>query len=134
METDRIDRINLKKKNKNQIFKKVKIKSIILGNNNNYSILKFIYYILISFVIVIIFAIFSFKLFKYKFYLSNTYETVNIQKFIKQDRTINDIDCLLVKSKLKNKTHPFDFANELIFFTELIECKNSFFFYTICRW
>ena len=114
METDRTDRINLKKKNKNQIFKKVKIKSIILGNNNNYSILKFIYYILISFVIVIIFSIFSFKLF--------------IQKFIKQDRTTNDIDCLLVKSKLKNKTHPFDFTNELIFFTELIECKIPFSF------
>ena len=46
----------------------------------------------------------------------------------KKNKISNGINCLLVKNKLKNRTHPFDFANELIFFTELISCKIPFSF------
>ena len=40
----------------------------------------------------------------------------------------NNIDCTLVNNKLKNRTQPFEYENELIFFTELISCKIPFSF------
>ena len=46
----------------------------------------------------------------------------------KKDKTYNDTLCLLVKNKLQTRTYPLDFANELIFFTQLIECQIPFSF------
>ncbi len=40
----------------------------------------------------------------------------------------NDIDCIIVNNKFKNRTQPFDFVNEFFFFTELIKCKIPFSF------
>lgn len=40
----------------------------------------------------------------------------------------NDIDCIIVKNKLRNRVHPFDFVNEFHFFTNLISCKIAFSF------
>lgn len=40
----------------------------------------------------------------------------------------NDIDCSIVKNLLKNRTHPYDFVNEFLFFTKLISCKIPFSF------
>jgi hypothetical protein len=40
----------------------------------------------------------------------------------------NDIDCIIVKNKLNNRTQPFDFINEFLFFTDLISCKVPFSF------
>jgi hypothetical protein len=40
----------------------------------------------------------------------------------------NDIDCIIVKNKLKKRIHPFDFVNEFHFFTDLISCKIPFSF------
>lgn len=40
----------------------------------------------------------------------------------------NDIDCIIVKNKLNNRTQPFDFVNEFLFFTDLISCKIPFSF------
>lgn len=40
----------------------------------------------------------------------------------------NDIDCLIVKDILKNRTQPFDFMKEFVFFTNLISCNIPFSF------
>ena len=40
----------------------------------------------------------------------------------------NDIDCIIVKNKLKKRIRPFDFVNEFYFFTDLISCKIPFSF------
>jgi hypothetical protein len=40
----------------------------------------------------------------------------------------NNIDCIIVKNRLNNRTRPFDFENEFLFFTDLISCKIPFSF------
>lgn len=40
----------------------------------------------------------------------------------------NDIDCIMVKDILKNRTQPFDFMKEFLFFTNLISCNIPFSF------
>ena len=34
----------------------------------------------------------------------------------KNEINSNDIDCIIVKNKLKNRTEPFVFENEILFF------------------
>ena len=122
METDRK---NLKKKKEEKITKKkFKIKKIKRYAWN----LKFVYSIFIVLIFVLICSFLSFRFIRNKIGFNNEYKNINIINSLEKDKASNETDCLLVKNKLKNRTHPFDFANELIFFTELIACKIPFSF------
>jgi hypothetical protein len=55
-----------------------------------------------------------------------------LPKFLKSNITnhvfSDNIDCINVKNKLNNRTQPFDYFNEFLFFTDLISCKIPFSF------
>jgi hypothetical protein len=53
---------------------------------------------------------------------------MNITNLIKSEKNSKVIDCVIVKNLFINRTHPFDFENELHFFTNLISCKIPFSF------
>jgi len=95
----KIDRINLKKWNKTKII------------NNKINFKKIVY----KFIILIIF-------------LNLIYFIKNIKALIQNKINTNNNACINIKNKLENRTKPFDFENELIFFTELIMCKIPFSF------
>ena len=46
----------------------------------------------------------------------------------KYERISYDINCVIVKNKLKKRTQPFDFEAKFLFFTHLISCKIPFSF------
>ena len=124
METDRN---NLNKRN-NEIITMKAIKIDIINLKKNF-------YILITLIILLNFIIILFTFIRNKTVSSNLYKNINISYLIKKLKTsiqneINssDIDCIFVKNKLKYRTQPFDYENELIFFTELISCKIPFSF------
>ena len=51
---------------------------------------------------------------------------MNITQFIKDEINLDDNACEFIKYKLKTRTQPFEYENELIFFTSLISCKIPF--------
>ena len=53
---------------------------------------------------------------------------MNITQFIKDEINLDDNACEFIKYKLKTRTQPFEYENELIFFTSLISCKIPFSF------
>lgn len=108
------------RKNLKTYFKKLILKKSIKINNCN---LKIKHYIFISLIIVLNCLIFSFTIIR-----KNFYNNKKITKYIKNEDNSNYIDCLLIKQKLKNRKHPFDFKNELYFFIDLISCKIPFSF------
>ena len=96
---------------------------------------KKIFYIFINLIILLYFTIISFIFMKNKLVLNNLFRNKNITYVINQKTNSNqneissdDIICLLVKNKLKNRIQPFDYENEFVFFTELISCRIPFSF------
>ena len=82
-----------------------------------------IYYIFIALFILLCCIIISINI-KNNFSL----KIINEKYSFKKDKTYNDTHCLIIKAKLQNRTQPLDYANELIFFTQLIECQIPFSF------
>ena len=107
----------------------VKIKAIKINIGN----FKKLFYIFIILIFLLNFVIFSFIFIRNKLAPSNLSKNINIA-YLKENiiksiyNEINSNECLHVKNRLKNRTQPFDFENELIFFTNLISCKIPFSF------
>ena len=81
------------------------------------------FYIFITLIILINYIIFLFIFIRNKIAFSNLYKNVNITflkenitKSIQNEISFIDIDCIFVKNKLKKRTQPFEFENELLFF------------------
>ena len=108
------------RKNLKAFFKKLVFKKSIKINNCN---LKIKYYIFTSLIILVNCLIFSFTIIR-----KNLHNNKKITKIFKNEDNSNNIDCLLIDKKLKNRKHPFDFKNELYFFIDLISCKVPFSF------
>ena len=105
----------------------VTIKKIKIDISN----FKRIFYIFIILIFLLNFAIFSMAFNRNKKSLNDLYNNINITYLIEKQKNeinSNDIDCIIVKNKLKNRTHPFVFENELLFFFDLISCKIPFSF------
>ena len=104
------------------------IKKIKIDFNN----FKKIFYIFITLIILINFLIFSMIFMKNKTPPSNLYNNINItylmENIKKKEINSDNINCIIVKNKLKNRTQPFDFETEFFFFTNLISCKIPFSF------
>ena len=118
METDCINFIKLN--NKNIILKLDKIN------------LKKYFYKYFILIILLKSLFFSFLNKKYR---NNLIKNINISSLTKYIKKLNkneinpyDRSCMYVKNKLKKRTQPFDFENELIFFIDLIICKIPFSF------
>ena len=97
----------------------IMITKIIKTNNRKFKIILYIFILSLIFI-------------KDKKASSNSYKNINITNLIENIKQYkinsNYIGCILVKNKLKNRTHPFDFENEFFFFTDLISCKIPFSF------
>lgn len=124
METDR------KSFNK-WVNEKETIKAIKIDINN----FKNIFYIFITLIILVNFVFFSFTFIGDKIALNHSNKNININylikkitKSIKNEISSNDIKCILVKNKLKNRKQPLDYENELLFFIDLISCNIPFSF------
>ena len=93
---------------------------------------KKIFYIFITLIILLNFAIFSMTFNKNKKSPNDLYNSINItylmENIKKYEINSNEINCITVKNKLKNRTQPFVFENELLFFFDLISCKIPFSF------
>lgn len=78
-----------------------------------------------SLIIIIYAFLFLFFVFR-KNTKNNIYNDLVISKLIKNNQTLDDDACLYIKNKLKDRTRPFDYENELIFFISLMTCKVPF--------
>ena len=56
------------------------------------------------------------------------YKNINLKQLIENNINFDKIACEYTKELLKNRTKPFDFENELIFFLSLLSCKIPFSF------
>lgn len=92
----------------------------IKKNKTDISNFKRIFYIFIILIILLNFAIFSITLNRNKKSPNDLYNNINItylmESIKKNEINSNDIDCIIVKNKLKNRTEPFVFENEILFF------------------
>ena len=104
----------------NKIFKKNQKNGQDKNNEKIIFIYKKIFYKCISLFIIFIYFLFNFIKVKIN----------NIKKKQEIDDIINftEKDCDFIKDKLKNRTKPFDYEKELIFFISLISCKIPFSF------
>lgn len=82
----------------------------------------------ITLIILLSYIFFSFAFIRNKIFINNLNKNMNITNLIKSEKNSKVIDCVLVKNLFINRTHPFDFENELLFFTNLISCKIPFSF------
>ena len=96
---------------------------------------KKIIYIFLSLIILLNSLIVLFISFDHKNSKNNLQNNINISCFMENiTKLIQNIIspdesvCIHVKNKLKNRTQPFDFENELFFFADLISCKIPFSF------
>ena len=110
---------------------------IVKEKENKINIKNFrnLFYIFFTIIIILNFIFFSNIFIRNKIILNNIYKNINITylidnitKSIKNKISSNDIECKLVENMLKSRTQPFDFENELLFFTNLISCKIPFSF------
>lgn len=104
---------------------KEKIIEDIQSDINNF---KKIFYISIVLLFLLNIIIFSIIFTNHKKENNNILKNMNISDSIPNQNMFDDNYCLLVKNKLRNRTQPFDFQNEFIFFTDLISCKIPFSF------
>ena len=91
--------------------------------------------IFITLIILLNLVIMIFSFIRNKTISKNLLKSINIDYLIKKIKNsiqdeinFNNIECILINNKLKNRTQPFDFENELLFFTNLISCKIPFSF------
>ena len=89
----------------------------IQSDINNF---KKIFYISIVLLFLLNIIIFSIIFTNHKKENNNILKNMNISDSIPNQNMFDDNYCLLVKNKLRNRTQPFDFQNEFIFFTDLI--------------
>ena len=89
---------------------------------------KKIFYISIVLIFLLNIVIFSIIFTNHKKENNNILQNMNIYDSIHNQIMFDDNYCLLVKNKLRDRTRPFDFQNEFIFFTDLISCKIPFSF------
>ena len=82
----------------------------------------------ITLIILLSYIFFSFAFIRNKIFINNLNKNMNITNLIKSEKNSKVSDCVLVKNLFINRTHPFDFENELLFFTNLISCKIPFSF------
>jgi hypothetical protein len=85
------------------------------------------FYIIVTFFLVLIYLLFSFNENR-KSKKNNLFNNFNIKQLIKNERNLDNNDCNYIKNLMRNRTQPFDFENELIFFITLLSCKIPFSF------
>jgi len=97
---------------------------------NKSNIIKYrkIFNIIFTFLILLTYLLLSFNFIGNRKRKNNQFNNFNIKQFIKNITNLNNNDCKFIKNLLRNRTHPFDFENELIFFISLIWCKIPFSF------
>ena len=106
-----------------KIYKKNKIKKL---KTKSHKRPKRTFCIYITFFIIFISLITSFTFIIRKNNKYKIYQNMNITQFIKDEINLDDNACQFIKYKLKTRTQPFEYENELIFFTSLISCKIPF--------
>lgn len=122
METDRINfkdcnnKIEETKKSKTKFFNLKKVFYIF-----------FSLFILFNSLILLLIFIYH-KRFKKNSQENFVHLIENLTKLIQNIIIPDDNACIIVKEKLKNRTQPFYFENELFFFADLILCKIPFSF------
>ena len=96
--------------------------------NSNFITFRRIFYIIVIFFIIITYLLYSFNFIENGKIKNNIFNNVNIKQLIKKGISLNNNDCNFIKNLLINRTQPFDFENELIFFISLLSCKIPFSF------
>jgi len=92
----------------------VTIKKIKIDISN----FKRIFYIFIILIFLLNFAIFSMSFNRNKKSPNDLYNNINKTYLMEREKNeinSNDIDCIIVKNKLKNRTHPYVFENDYFF-------------------
>ena len=83
------------------------------------------FFILLSFILSIS-IITNFKLTKNQININNICKLKN--ELIKEDKRPFNINCSLIQNKLYNRSQPFEYEEEFLFFTDLISCNIPFSF------
>ena len=95
--------------------------------------LKKVFYIFLSLIIIFNSLILLFIFIYHTKFKKNSQENIahfieNLTKVIQNIICPDDNACIIVKKQLKNRTQPFSFENELLFFADLISCQIPFSF------
>ena len=89
---------------------------------------KRIFYCFLSSFLIFMSIIFTFIILRYKKYQKIYNKDWNIKELIQKDINLEHDACIFIKYKLKKRTQPLDYENELFFILALISCRIPFSF------